>query len=45
MGGKEANTGTYISLFKNEFTGSWTMIQYDTRTGCVLGAGELGTPI
>jgi len=43
--GKEANTGTYISLFKNEFTGTWTMIQYDARTGCVLGAGELGTPI
>ena len=43
--GKEGNTGTYIALYKNEITGTWTMIQYDTRTGCVLGAGELGTPI
>ena len=43
--GKETITGTYISIFKNEITGTWTMIQYDTRTGCVLGAGELGTPI
>ena len=43
--GKEGNTGTYIALYKNDSTGTWTMIQYDTRTGCVLGAGELGTPI
>jgi hypothetical protein len=43
--GKEGNTGTYISIFKNELTGTWTMIQYDSRTGCVLGSGESGTPI
>jgi hypothetical protein len=43
--GKDRNNGTYVSLFKNEATGTWTMIQYDTRTGCVLSAGELGTPI
>jgi len=43
--GKDRNNGTYVSLYKNEATGTWTMIQYDNRTGCVLGAGELGTPI
>ena len=43
--GKDRNNGTYVSLYKNEATGTWTMIQYDSRTGCVLSAGELGTPI
>ena len=43
--GKDRNNGTYVSLYKNESTGTWTMIQYDNRTGCVLSAGELGTPI
>ena len=43
--GKDRNNGTYLSLYKNGATGTWTMIQYDSRTGCVLGAGELGTPI
>ncbi len=43
--GKDRNNGTYVSLYKNEATGTWTMIQYDSRTGCVLNAGELGTPI
>ena len=43
--GKDRNNGTYVSLYKNEATGTWTMIQYDSRTGCVLGSGELGTPI
>ena len=43
--GKDRNNGTYVSLYKNEATGTWTMIQYDNRTGCVLSAGELGTPI
>jgi len=43
--GKDRNNATYVSLYKNEATGTWTMIQYDSRTGCVLGAGELGTPI
>lgn len=43
--GKDRNNETYIALYKNEATGTWTMIQYDTRTGCVLSAGELGTPI
>jgi hypothetical protein len=43
--GKDRNNATYVSLYKNEATGTWTMIQYDSRTGCVLSAGELGTPI
>jgi len=43
--GKDTSTATYISIYKNEKTGSWTLIQYDSKVGCVLGAGELGTPI
>jgi len=43
--GKDRNNATYVSLYKNESTGTWTLIQYDSRTGCVLNAGELGTPI
>jgi hypothetical protein len=46
---------THITLLMNKETRSWTMIEYDTRLACVLGAGEdksgsdsnsvLGTPI
>jgi len=42
--GRDRNNGTYVSLYKNEATGTWTMIQYDNRTGCVLSVGELGIP-
>jgi len=31
---------TYITLMMNRETRSWTMIEYDTRIACVLGAGE-----
>jgi len=27
-------------LLTNPATGSWTMIEYDDRLACVLGAGE-----
>jgi hypothetical protein len=41
--GKDAS-GSYISLYKNEQTGSWTLIQFDSKIGCVLGVGETGSP-
>ena len=31
---------THIALLANQETRSWTMIEYDTRIACVLGAGE-----
>jgi hypothetical protein len=31
---------THITLLVNKDTRSWTMIEYDTRIACVLGAGE-----
>jgi hypothetical protein len=31
---------THITLLINKETRSWTMIEYDTRLACVLGAGE-----
>jgi len=37
--GKSVNN-THITLLVNKETGSWTMIEYDSRLACVLGAGE-----
>ena len=31
---------THITLLMNAETRSWTMIEYDARLACVLGAGE-----
>lgn len=31
---------THLALLMNRETRSWTMIEYDTRIACVLGAGE-----
>tara|TARA_R110000868_G_scaffold364719_1_gene627596 strand:- start:140 stop:436 length:297 start_codon:yes stop_codon:yes gene_type:complete len=31
---------THITLLMNRETRSWTIIEYDTRLACVLGAGE-----
>ena len=31
---------THITLLMNRETRSWTVIEYDTRIACVLGAGE-----
>jgi len=33
------------SLFVNEQTKSWTLIQFDEKMSCVLGTGEASTPI
>ena len=32
-----------ITLLMNRQTGSWTMIEYDDKMACVLGAGEDNT--
>lgn len=43
--GKDKGTNTYITILKNNETGTWTIIQYDAVVACVLGSGEQGTPI
>lgn len=37
--GKTLN-GSHITLLVNKEKHTWTMIEYDSRFGCVLGAGE-----
>ena len=39
-----SNVSKY-SLFVNEQTKSWTLIQFDEKVACVLGAGENSTRI
>jgi hypothetical protein len=43
--GKTINVESFIALYKNVDSGTWTMVQYDGRMACVIGAGETGTPI
>ena len=43
--GKTINVETFIALYKNVEKGTWTIVQYNGRMACVLGAGESGTPI
>jgi hypothetical protein len=43
--GKTIQYESYIALYKNVEKGTWTMVQYDGRLACVLGAGVTGTPI
>lgn len=31
---------THMTLLANQETRSWTMIEYDSKLACVLGAGE-----
>ena len=32
--------GSYITLLANKETRSWTIVEYDSKIACVLGAGE-----
>jgi len=43
--GKTLQYESYIALYKNIETGTWTMVQYDGRIACVLGSGETGTQV
>lgn len=42
--GKDENTASYIAIYKNKETGTWSMIQYDTTYGCFIGSGTQGSP-
>jgi len=36
---KDAKTSSFISIVMNKEKGTWTVIQYDSATACVLAAG------
>lgn len=38
---QEASTYTHIALYRNDETGTWSLIQYDGVTGCFLGFGTV----
>ncbi len=37
---KDENDETRYSLFVNQKTGSWTLIQFTSTVACILGVGE-----
>ena len=45
LGTEPGVTLSRYSLFVNEETKSWTLIQFDEKIACVLGTGEASTQI
>lgn len=45
FGTEPGATVSRYSLFVNEETKSWTLIQFDEKIACVLGTGEASTQI
>jgi hypothetical protein len=43
--GKDENNSSYLALYKNKETGSWSLIQYDSKVGCFIGSGSQGSPV
>jgi hypothetical protein len=43
MGVEKDSALARYSLFVNEETKTWTLIQFDKKTACVLGTGEAST--
>ncbi len=42
---KDNSTNSRFSLFVNEKTGAWTLLQMTPETSCILGIGEESTLI
>lgn len=38
--GKSSQDSSRFSIFLNEKTGAWTLVQYGQKIGCVLGLGQ-----
>lgn len=38
--GHSENDTSAFALFRNPSTGTWTLVQYGSQTGCVLGMGK-----
>jgi len=43
--GKDENNSSFLSIYRNKDTGTWSLIQYDSKIGCYLGSGTQGTPV
>lgn len=43
--GRDENNSSYLALYKNKETGTWSLIQYDSKVGCFLGSGSQGSPV
>jgi hypothetical protein len=41
--GSEPDTGSNYTLFANPTTKTWTLIQFDHKVACILGAGITST--
>lgn len=39
----KTTTGTHITLLVNKETRSWTLVEYDVKFACVLGAGDISS--
>ena len=43
--GKDENNSSFLSIYRNKDTGTWSLIQYDSKVGCFLGSGTQGSPV
>ena len=42
--GKDENNASYVALYKNTETGTWSLIQYGAAIGCFISSGSQGSP-
>ena len=42
--GKDENNASYVALYKNTETGTWSLIQYGAAVACFLSSGSQGSP-
>jgi hypothetical protein len=45
MSAVNMNNGAFIEWFQNDNTGSWTLIEHNNITACILASGIKGTKI
>ena len=43
--GKDENNASYVALYKNKDTGTWSLIQYGAAIGCFISSGSQGSPV
>jgi len=43
--GKDENNASYVALYKNKDTGTWTLIQYGAAIACFISSGSQGSPV
>jgi hypothetical protein len=42
---KSEHNESYFGILKNVETGTWTLIQFDSKIGCVVGSGSQGRQV